>query len=69
MKQPVRCDHVQALSLKIIQDEKGAVTLTPLSSECIGLSTPHAFINRGSGGISHPRVNRGVKVLTTCLRD
>ena len=49
---------------KIIQDEKEAVTLIPLCSECVGLSTPRAFINRGSGGISHPRVNRGVKVLT-----
>ena len=44
--------------------KKGAVTLIPLSSECVGLSTPRAFINRGSGGISHPRVNRGMKVLT-----
>ena len=31
------------------------------------MSTLHAFINRGSDGIFHPRVNRGVKVLTTHL--
>ena len=53
------CDHVQALSREIIQDKKEAVTLIPLSSKCVGLNTPCAFINRGPGGISHPRVNKG----------
>ena len=35
------------------------MTLIPLSSKCVGLSTPRTFINRGPGGISHPRVNKG----------
>ena len=33
------------------------------------MSTSRAVINRGSGGIFHPRVNKGMKVLTTSWRD
>ena len=62
------CDHVQALLQKIIRDEKEAMTLNPLSSECIDKSTLLAVINGRSGGISHPRVNKGVKSVDHPLK-
>ena len=33
------------------------------------MSNPRMFISERSGAIFHPRVNKGVKVLTTHRRD